>query len=172
VGSNAFQTGARKAIPAVLVYVFDRSREGPPRVLMLEKPDGRWNGLGGKCEPDESFWATARREVREEAGLELAESAYRVLGFLQFPNFIEAREEDWLVTVLAAELPASERGRELSGPEGRLHWIEATRLDSLRLWPGDRHFLPYVLRQELFFGTLWYRAGELLRHEVRSLTGP
>jgi 8-oxo-dGTP diphosphatase len=178
---NPFEAGARKVIPAVLVYVLDDAG----RVLMLHRtasrapgatPDyhaGKWNGLGGKLELDESPLEAARREVREESGLELPESAFRVIGTLQFPNFKAHKGEDWLCFVLLAELPAGVAPDQAleRGPEGDLHWVPARDLTSLNLWPGDRHFIPYVQRREPFVGTIWYRGPEVVRHWVVALTG-
>ena len=48
-------------------------------VLLMRHPDdgdrfpGRWNGIGGHVEPGEDIRAAARRELREESGLDLAE---------------------------------------------------------------------------------------------------
>src|SRR4051812_2814241 len=97
---NAFETGERKVIPAVLIYAW-RGDE----VLMIRRDSGRpgdyhagkWNGLGGKLELDESPVEGARRELREEAGLDLPESAFRALGSIQFPNFKAHKKEDWVV---------------------------------------------------------------------------
>jgi 8-oxo-dGTP diphosphatase len=170
---NAYESGARKAIPAVLVYV----RAGD-RVLMVHRnaPDrpndhhaGKWNGLGGKCEPDESFAEAARREVREESGLDLPAASFRTLGFLQFPHFKAHKHEDWLVTVFMASVGEDVAARALSGPEGDLHWIPVGELAALNLWPGDRHFLPFVAQDRPFAGTIWYRGPEVVRHEVRAL---
>jgi 8-oxo-dGTP diphosphatase len=66
---------------------------------------GKWNGLGGKLEPDESPIEGARRELREEAALVLPPEAFRALGVLQFPNFKAHKNEDWVVWVFVAELP-------------------------------------------------------------------
>lgn len=52
-------------------------------VLLLRHPDdgdrfrGRWNGIGGHIEPGEDVRAAARRELREEAGLEIGPLALR-----------------------------------------------------------------------------------------------
>lgn len=174
---NAYEAGQRKAIPAVLVYV--RARVGAEdRVLMVhrnakDRPNdyhaGKWNGLGGKCEPDESFVEAARREVREESGLDLPLASFRPLGFLQFPSFKAHKSEDWLVSVLTATVGEDVTARALSGPEGDLHWVPVKDLLALNLWPGDRHFLPFVAQERPFMGTLWYRGDEVVRHEVRAL---
>src|SRR5690242_4699650 len=137
---NAYEAGARKAIPAVLVYV---RREG--RMLMLHRnaPDrpgdyhaGKWNGLGGKLEPDESFLEAARRETREEAGIELPPDAFLPLGTLQFPNFKAHKKEDWIVAVFTAELPGSAPGPgpgPVPSAEGTLHWVPEPELLGLSL---------------------------------------
>ena len=170
---NAYEAGTRKAIPAVLVYV-----RCDDRVLMVHRnaPDrpndyhaGKWNGLGGKCEPDESFVEAARREVREESGLDLPQASFRTLGVLQFPSFKAHKNEDWLVFVLAAEVGSDVMARPVSGPEGDLHWVPVKDLLSLNLWPGDKHFLPFVAQDRPFTGTIWYRGPEVVRHEVRPL---
>src|SRR5947209_14723068 len=96
--ANAFETGERKVIPAVLVYA---QLDG--RTLMLRRDSGRpddyhkgkWNGLGGKLDIDESPLEAAKRELLEESGLDLPESAFRALGVLQFPNFKAHKSEDW-----------------------------------------------------------------------------
>ena len=63
-------------IIGTLAYVLDRRRD---RVLMVHRnarPDdeqfGKYNGLGGKLEADEDVVTCIRREVREEAGIDVA----------------------------------------------------------------------------------------------------
>jgi len=167
---NDFETGRRKAIPAVLVY---------PRCggdwLMIHRSgkkkgdvhEGKWNGLGGKCEADESPLETARREVLEEAGLDLPPTAFRALGVLQFPNFKPAKSEDWIVFVFTAEVPTKELAFDC--PEGELHWVTKSAVLSLPLWAGDQHFLPLVLAGRSFMGTFWYQDGQVARHWLEAL---
>src|SRR5690242_15959893 len=85
---NPFEAGTRKAIPAVLVYI-----RRADQVLMIHRnaPGGRadyhqgkWNGLGGKCELDESPQEAAQREVQEESGLQIDLSRFQPLGVIQF----------------------------------------------------------------------------------------
>ncbi len=65
-----------EAVLATLGYVLSPDRR---EVLMIRRegqPDdfhlGKYNGLGGKLEPDEDVCAGMRREIREEAGIECA----------------------------------------------------------------------------------------------------
>src|SRR5581483_1710568 len=124
--ANAFESGAQKAIPAVLVYAFEGER-----VLLIHrggKPgdyhEGKWNGLGGKLEKGESPLEAARRELHEESGLDLPEGRFRALGTITFPDFKAHKHEDWIVFVFRAEVSATEASRvhhEIQ--EGSLHWI-------------------------------------------------
>lgn len=176
---NAFESGARKVVPAVLVYV----RSADDRFLMIHRVDatgagrdgdyhaGRWNGLGGKLEPEESPLEGARRELREESGLDLPEAAFRALGTLQFPLFKAHKNEDWLVFPFVARLEGKAEDARVprSCAEGQLHWVPAGDVSALSLWPGDRIFIPYVIAGRPFLGTIWYRGPEVVRHRVSEL---
>lgn len=178
---NAYESGQRKCIPAVLIYV----RSGD-RVLMLHRnangprsdglPDyhaGKWNGLGGKLEADESPLEASVRELREESGLDLPAAWFHPMGTLQFPNFKPHKSEDWLCFVFEVQIPADDRARidaqSLQGPEGELHWIQVSDLLKLNLWAGDLHFIPYVQAGRPFFGTIWYHGQVVERAWVTAL---
>ena len=172
---NPFEAGTRKLIPAVLIY----ARFGD-EILMVhrnasDRPGdyhaGKWNGLGGKCEPGESALQAAKREFREESGLDASEQVFRPLGTLHFPNFKASKCEDWLVFVFEAELSSLQRESSVSGPEGELHWVKISALMSLNLWEGDRHFIPLVIAREPFTGTLWYQGQKVIKHEIQTYQG-
>lgn len=157
---NAFEAGDRKVIPAVLVYL----RHGK-RVLMIHRGGekdfhaGKWNGLGGKLEPDESPLEAAVREVSEESGLMIASKELRPLATLTFPNFKPRKHEDWMVFVFSAEASDAQASAPLiHPPEGTLHWVDESEIPKLPLWPGDREFLPWVFAGKPFTGTIWYDA--------------
>jgi len=165
---NVFESGERKLIPAVLVYL-----EQGSRTLMIHKQQsssfhqGKWNGLGGKIEGDESPREAALREIKEESGLTLAPLRLQARGVLQFPNFKPGKAEDWVVYVFSGSVSDAEaKAVNPVCDEGALNWVETSELLQLNLWPGDLHFLPYVQRREPFLGTLWYRDGEVVRHEL------
>lgn len=165
--SNAFESGARKMIPAVLIYP-----ERDKQILMLHRNSkagdfhaGKWNGLGGKCEADESATAAAVRELSEESGLVCRKQDFVSLGVLHFPNFKPLKHEDWLVYLFRVPIAAGVSPWE-RGPEGDLRWIASEKVLDLNLWEGDRYFLPHVLAAKPVVGTFWYESGKLLRHEL------
>jgi len=176
---NAYESGLRKVIPAVLIYV----RSADDRVLMIHrlggvggqgKPGdyhaGKWNGMGGKLEPDESPWQGARRELKEETGLELAEADFKLLGTLQFPNFKAHKSEDWLCFVFTARVRQASTQIALSRcDEGALHWVPAHDLLSLNLWAGDRHFIPYVIDEMPFVGMIRYQGQDVTEYRIEPL---
>ena len=170
---NPFESGARKLIPAVLVYA--KSADG--RVLMIHRDGnpgdyhaGKWNGLGGKLELDESPLEAAQRELREESGLAISAESFRALGTLLFPNFKADQGEDWLVFVFCAriEKPAVEIST-VPCAEGSLHWVPERDLLSLNLWPGDQHFIDHVATERPFQGTIWYHGSEVERFQMMPL---
>lgn len=175
---NAFEIGQRKVIPAVLVYV-SRSVSSGAEVLMIHRnsgrPDfheGKWNGLGGKCEPDESPLEAACREVKEESGLGISADQMKPMGVIQFPNFKPHKAEDWVVFVFSANLPAQAQQQSPlpTCAEGELSWVNKNQVLSLNLWPGDRHFLGHVLQNQPVVGTIWYEAGQVKRHWIERLS--
>ncbi len=176
---NAYEAGSRKVIPAVLIYV----RSADDRVLMIHRLGGvggqgkagdyhagKWNGMGGKLEADESPWQGARRELREETGLDLSEQDLKLLGTLQFPNFKAHKNEDWLCFVFTARLNEnSAQVRIAPCAEGALHWVPACDVSSLNLWAGDRYFIPYVLDEKPFVGMVRYQGQDVVEHRIEVL---
>ncbi len=119
---------------------------------------GKYNGLGGKLEPDEDVVAGMRREIHEEAGIECVDM--RLRGTISWPGFGKAGE-DWLGFVFVVDrwsgMPLT------SNPEGILEWVPVEKILELPLWEGDRHFLPLVFDDDprAFHGVMPYRNGRM-----------
>jgi 8-oxo-dGTP diphosphatase len=170
---NPFESGARKLIPAVLVYV--KSVDG--QVLMIHRNSkkndyhhGKCNGLGGKLEPNESALEAARRELKEESGLDLPAGCFAPLGFVHFPNFKPVKSEDWIVSMWVAQLSC--RASEVTTipcNEGSLEWVKESDMLTLNLWEGDRFFIPYIIKEQPFQGTIWYEGEKVARHQILPL---
>ncbi|HNW35140.1 MAG TPA: 8-oxo-dGTP diphosphatase [Candidatus Ozemobacteraceae bacterium] len=120
---------------------------------------GKWNGLGGKFDKGETPEDCARREIREESGLDARE--LHLKGVITFPDF--AKGEDWYVFlyIVSAE---GEPIREC--PEGELVWVDNAKLLSLNLWEGDSIFIPWLDRPDFFSARFTYEQGRLVSHEA------
>lgn len=160
-------------IIGTLAYVWDRHTDGVLLVHRTARADdehlGKYNGLGGKLEPHEDVVAGLRRELREEADIELDEFSLR--GTVNWPGF-GADGQDWfgfvfLVQRFSGVIPSANN-------EGTLHWVARTRLlaacdpdaatrarAELPMWEGDRYFLPLVFDDDprSFWAVMPYHQG-------------
>ena len=99
------------------------------RVLLQHRDDGRWGLPGGLMELGESCEDTARRETKEETGLDLG--ALTLLGVWSGKDcFCRARNGDEFYAVTAAYLAESWRG-ELRPPDGESLGFAWAALDAL-----------------------------------------
>ena len=150
-------------IVATLGYVLSPDRSQVLLIHRNARPDdqhlGKYNGLGGKMEPDEDVVACMRREIREEAGIEC--TGLRLRGTISWPGFGK-RGEDWLGFVFLIDRYEGEPLGE--NPEGTLEWVAIERILELPLWDGDRHFLPLVFDADprAFHGVMPYRDGRMV----------
>ena len=127
--------------------------------LMLfrnRKPDdpneGKWLGIGGKIEGDETPDDCNKREVLEETGLRLRSARFH--GIIEF-RADEYEDEDMYLYSSSDFEPADEEAAvifretgEYPPPacsEGELVWIPAEKLMELPMWEGDRVFLKELL---------------------------
>jgi 8-oxo-dGTP diphosphatase len=117
---------------------------------------GKYNGLGGKMNPDEDVASCMRREIREEAGIECTE--LRLRGTISWPGF-GPKGEDWLGFVF--RIDRFEGTPYERNPEGTLSWVPVKDIMGLPLWDGDRHFLPLVFDEDprVFHGVMPYEGG-------------
>ena len=118
---------------------------------------GKYNGLGGKLEPNEDVIAGLKREIREEAGIECEEILLR--GTISWPGFGK-HGEDWFGFIFRID---RFRGKPFSqNPEGSLSWIPVDKVLGLPLWAGDRYFLPLVFSDDArqFHGVMPYDDGK------------
>ncbi|MGL4832182.1 MAG: NUDIX hydrolase [Propionibacteriaceae bacterium] len=100
---------------------------------------GKWNGLGGKLEPEEDPVSGMKRELREEANIEVTDMVLR--GTINWPGFGAAGTGAFgfvfLVTGWIGEIPDH-------NVEGDLVWHDLDAIGELPMYDGDKFFLPYV----------------------------
>ena len=141
-----------------LLYI---ERDG--KYLMLHRTkkehdpnEGKWIGVGGKFEADESPEECAIREAREETGLTVLRPVFRGI-----VTFISDRcPTEYMHLFTAADFTGELRDCD----EGELAWVEKSRVPGLPLWEGDRIFLSLLAEGAPFFSLkLVYRGDTLVR---------
>lgn len=115
---------------------------------------GKWIGVGGGCEADESPDECLRREVWEETGVTLTKFQFRgVVTFLCSDSASNQYMYLFTATGWTGEL-------NMDCSEGELAWVPKEKVLELPIWEGDRIFLR-LLAQDAppFLLTLDYRTG-------------
>ena len=135
------------------------------RCLMLHRTkkandenEGKWIGVGGKCEEGESPEDCLLREVREETGLMLTDWRYR--GLVTFVSDVWPTEYMHLFTATGWT------GEPHVCDEGDLAWIKKAELLTLPMWEGDQIFLRLLDSGEPFFSLKLCYAGDRLESAV------
>ncbi|MEK9194510.1 MAG: 8-oxo-dGTP diphosphatase [Patescibacteria group bacterium] len=121
-----------------------------PQILLGMKKRGfgagRWNGFGGKVEEGEEIHDAAKRELVEEAGIDVKD--VRRVGVLDF-SWVEKPEDILEVHVF--------RGKDFTGEpkeseEMKPQWFDISEIPYGEMWPDDKHWLPLFLAGKNFRG--------------------
>ena len=113
---------------------------------------GKWIGIGGHMEENESPDECIRREIQEETGLKI--SGLRLRGIITFIL------PDWGNELTILYTAQTEETQLPECDEGVLQWIPEDQVLSLPLWEGDRIFLPLLrTRDDCFSLKLIYEPG-------------
>lgn len=153
-----------------LGFVLSRDRASVLMVQRIGRSDdyqlGKFNGLGGKLEPDEDVVSGMKREILEESGLVV--TSLRLRGTISWPGFSAHGDEFGFVFLI----DGWEGEPFASNEEGPLSWRPIASLSELPMWEGDRHFLPLVFDESVgqFHGVLPYADGRPVRWDVTILS--
>lgn len=134
---------------STLCYI-TRHKDGKKQVLMLHrtiKPHdvnhGKWIGVGGHFEANESPDECLLREVYEETGYTLTSWQFR--GIVTFVSGDGVTEYMHLFTADGFT------GTPHACDEGVLKWVDSDAVWRLNLWEGDRVFFRLMLEETAFF---------------------
>ncbi|MBE6143710.1 MAG: 8-oxo-dGTP diphosphatase [Erysipelotrichaceae bacterium] len=103
---------------------------------------GKYIGVGGHVEFNETEDQAVVREVKEETGLDLLSFRKRGLVYFVLNGYVEAM---YIYT------SSDFKGELIECNEGDLSWVDKDKVSQLNLWEGDIHFLKKILNDEPYF---------------------
>ncbi len=103
---------------------------------------GKWNGVGGKPESDETIEQATKRETKEEIGVTLV--SMRHVATLDFifpssPKFEGWNQQVWVYLASAWE------GGPIETEEMAPRWFKQADIPYRSMWEDDKYWLPEVL---------------------------
>ncbi len=130
-----------------------------PQVLLGMKKrgfgTGRWNGFGGKVASTETIEEAARRELQEEAGIEV-ENLNKV-GIIDFE--FKGNPEILQVHIFKSDnLLGEPRESEEMAPK----WFHTDEIPFYEMWPDDIHWMPLFLEGKKFKGKFLFGESDII----------
>lgn len=138
-----------------------------PKILLGMKKrgfgEGRWNGFGGKVEEGERIHEAAKRELKEEADIEVENP--KQVGILEFSW---AGKSDILeVNIFRADYFT---GEPKESEEMRPQWFHVDKIPFDDMWPDDKHWMPLFLADKKFTGSfLFGDSDKILKHNIAEV---
>ena len=117
---------------------------------------GKWNGIGGKFDPktDKDIFDTAKRELKEEIGIEANELEKVALLSFYFPY-----QEDWNQDVHVFFV-RNWQGLPVESDEMKPQWFKIGEIPFGDMWSDDIIWLPRVLDGEKIKANFVFKFGE------------
>ena len=102
--------------------------------------EGRWNGVGGKVEADETVEAAMIREAEEEIGV--TPTVYEKVADIRFDEYFKGEPTLMHVHVYIA---TEWKGEPAETEEMAPTWFAISAIPYETMWPDDPYWLPQVL---------------------------
>lgn len=127
---------------------------------------GKWNGFGGKVQEGEEVKEGMARELKEEAGVDVALEDLKDAGTITF-NFKDNDEWDQQCHVFVADQWA---GEPSESDEMKPAWYPMNLLPFESMWVDDPHWVPLVLQGKKINAKFLFddKGGELLNFAVST----
>lgn len=121
---------------------------------------GKWNGFGGKVNLNETILEAAKRELKEEANIDvndLEEMGIMEYEFKGNPEILEVHIFKGLTYT----------GEPREGEEMKPKWFDIEEIPFNKMWPDDRYWLPMLLNNKKFSGKFVFgESGEIVEYKL------
>ena len=139
-----------------------------PRVLLGMKKRGfgagKWNGFGGHVEKGETIEAATRREIMEEAGLEVGE--------LFKHGVIECEwHENPEILVMHVFRATDFSGVPSESEEMKPQWFEVEKLPYNEMWVDDKYWSPLLFAGKKFTAKFLFDSDDqIVEHTLQEVS--
>lgn len=154
---------------ATLVFLIKKSEQGIFEICLAMKKRGfgvnRWNGVGGKIEQGEDIIQAAKREAKEEIGVEIDQ-----INKVAELNFFFPHNEAWdqKVHVYFCERWQNEPAES---DEMKPRWFSSQELPFNEMWPDDEFWVPQVLAGNLLKAEFTFGEGDIIQNQKVQIVG-
>jgi 8-oxo-dGTP diphosphatase len=119
--------------------------------------------IGGHVELGESIEDCAKREVREESGIEVNNIELKGIVYVHGQATGEADVIMFLFTSSDFD------GEPVTGNEGSFVWVDIDNLHEINLYEGDKIFLKYLFTSQFFVLDFEYKGFTFINHKILKL---
>jgi len=125
--------------------------------------EGKWNGFGGKVEGDETIEEAIKRELLEEASLQINNFADR--GTIIFKG-----NDLWDIVEVHVFRCTNFEGEPKESDEMKPKWFNQNNIPYNQMLPDDKYWLPLLLKGKKFKAKFIYNdKGEILSQQVTKI---
>ena len=126
---------------------------------------GKWNGFGGKVNPDETVIEGAKRELFEECQIKPINPKF--LGFMIFNLFGDDKRETHHIHIFLAN---DYEGEVSETEEMKPSWFDLNNIPYSLMWADDIYWYPLLISGKLFFGKIDFsNMNTMINHEFQII---
>ena len=103
---------------------------------------GKYNGFGGKIEPNETIEEAAVRELYEETQIKASQKSLEKVGKL---NFVYSNKQEWN-QIVHVFIVRNWEGSPEESEEMKPEWFGIKDIPFHKMWADDKHWLPLILQ--------------------------
>lgn len=153
---------------SILCLLIKKNQNDRELLLAMKKKGfgaGRWNGVGGKLDPqkgDKSILDTLIRETEEEIGVKIKEFEKVALLTFLYPYYSEKK---WDVHVFLAR---NWEGEPAESEEMTPKWFRLNEIPFDEMWPDDKFWLPEILEGKKLKAKFIFEEGDVISgHNIK-----